>query len=347
MASRVSRSFAGNLARHFCCFLAASWLAAVLPAAGQVLTLPDGSSPDTPDLNRDHPNSARTPWTGPEVRDPDRPYYTAPPIWLPHGPCGPALPMPVVPYPGAVGPHGVWMVPHPGYGGFHGYPHRHAWVDAYRAARAERDRIEAREFNQNDMNRRKERLLTTHQEAIAAGLARLRDGDPVRAVVALTLASELDQGDPACRVHLAQARLALGQYDEAGRVLRRALHLQPKLVYVDLHLDRYFDNPERLDQYTDALGQSLNRRPTPQAATSAEPRKARGGGRDERMRTIASPPRPEAYFLLGYLEFQRGRFEAAEIAFRRVRATWPNDELTRQYLAIIAPSHPERDRFGR
>ncbi len=215
--------------------VSAAFAAHPAPAQSVPATQAPSAAPAQQKVNDLHPNTARPPWVGAPVQNPDRPNYS-PPTWFPYGPLGPALPYS---YPSGVacaGPHAFYGVP-PWSGD------RRAIVNAYRTARDEQRRDEARYFNEQDMNRRKERLLSTHAEALAAGLERLRSGDHAQAVVALTLAAELDQGDPACRMHLAQARLALRQYDEAGRVLRRALQLQPKLVYADLHLERYFDTP--------------------------------------------------------------------------------------------------------
>ena len=98
-------------------------------------------------------------------------------------------------------------------------------------------------------------------------------------------------------------------YDEAGKVLRRALQLQPNLVYIDLKLDKYYPQPGKFAECTDAL-----------AAWVREHRVGR-----------------DAYFLLGYAEFQRGNFERAYAAFRKVARVMPKDPLTRAYLEITRP----------
>jgi hypothetical protein len=181
--------------------------------------------------------------------------------------------------------------------------------DAYFAGRYdERDYARWR-WNRRDMAHRKARLLDKHAEALELGLGKLRQGDYARAVVGLTMAAKLNNGDPACRIHLAQARLALGQYEEAGKVLRRALQLQPNLVYVDLKLDEYYPQPEKFAECTDALAAWVRERPS-----SAD-----------------------VYFLLGYAEFQRGNFERAYAAFRKVARVMPKDALTLAYLEITRP----------
>jgi len=142
----------------------------------------------------------------------------------------------------------------------------------------------------------------------------LGDGEIERAIVALTLAAKLNQADPACRIHLAQARLAQGHYLEAALALRRGLQLQPKLVYADLHLAQCYRDENALNEYTDKL-----------VAWVRE-----------------NEARPEVYFLLGFLEFQRGDFDAAHAAFERVSKAMPNDDLTGEYLGITKPAAEQK-----
>jgi len=184
-----------------------------------------------------------------------------------------------------------------------------ALEEAYFAGRFDERDYARRCWNRRDMARRKARLLDKHQQALELGLGKLKQGDYARAVVGLTLAAKLNNGDPACRIHLAQTRLALGQYDAAGKVLRRALQLQANLVYVDLKLDKYYPQPGKFAECTDALAAWV---------------------KEQRVGT-------DAYFLLGYAEFQRGNFERAYAAFRKVARVMPKDPLTRAYLEITKP----------
>jgi tetratricopeptide (TPR) repeat protein len=204
----------------------------------------------------------------------------------------------------------LYGVPYGVYYRYGEYSSPHWLADTYRSLRYVERKERERRFNRKDMAERKERLLNQHEEALAAGLRRLKQGDTAQATVALTLAAKLNHGDPACRIHLAQARLAQGHYREAGLALRRALQLQPLLIYADLHLGRYYAEKGALDEHTDGLAKWVQE----------------------------NEARPEVYFLLGYLEFQRGDFEAANAAFERVREALPNDDLTREYLTITKPA---------
>lgn len=164
----------------------------------------------------------------------------------------------------------------------------------------------------DEMDQRAARLLSRHAVAVRHGVTLLKSGDYQRALIAFTHAAKLDQGDPACRIHLCQTRLALAHYAEAAQALRRALDLQPQLLYLDLHLDRAYPSPSDLPRFLDALTASLES----------------GGGTGEQ------------YFLLGYLRFQLGDFEAAHKALSAARRHLTRDERTRELLALTKPPAP-------
>ena len=183
-----------------------------------------------------------------------------------------------------------------------------------RAQRAEARAAAAEQWNERDMARRQQRLLRGHDEATEDGLMALRDGDYRRAVVALTLAAEMDEGDPACRIHLAQARVGLGHDAEAAKALHRALELQPKLVPMDLHLAQYYPRERVFTEQVDALAERVTRN----ANASAE-----------------------EYFLLGFMEFQRGRTDRAHAAFERAARGLPRDDELQVFLALTKPAKVE------
>ncbi len=195
-----------------------------------------------------------------------------------------------------------------GYSPYRSFVRDYIGVSEYERFRRQRDR------HRREMEVRKVRLLTQHEKALHAGLRRLKDGQTERAIVALTLAAKLNQADPACRIHLAQARLAQGHYLEAALALRRGLQLQPKLVYADLHLAQSYRDENALGEYTDKLAEWLRN----------------------------NEARAEVYFLLGFLEFQRGDFDAAHAGFERVKGVMPDDDLTREYLEITKPAAPRQ-----
>jgi Tfp pilus assembly protein PilF len=181
--------------------------------------------------------------------------------------------------------------------------------EAYWAGRYDERADTRHQFNVEDMEYRRQRVLSNHEKALRLGVERLKRGEYAQAVIALTLAGRLDNGDPACRIHLAQARLAQGHYAEAGKALRRGLQLQPNLVFTDLHLERYYPDDISIDAFRDRLAEHI--------------RAGRGS--------------VESMFLLGYLEFQRGQFEAASAAFSAVARAWPDDPVTESFLEITCP----------
>jgi hypothetical protein len=202
-----------------------------------------------------------------------------------------------------------------GYDGFgadrraYGRDIRRHFLDSAAAGRADERDDARRRFNQEDMTLRAHKVLSAHDRAMEQGVDELRAGRYAEAVIALTLAAELDNGDPACRIHLAQARLARGHYAEAADVLRRALQLQPKLVYIPLHLDQYYPSERDLAEQVDALRRSLTDR----------------SGADE-------------FFLLGYMRYQLGDLDDAHEAFQSADQRRPDDKLTRQFLDITKPA---------
>ncbi|MCG3127488.1 MAG: hypothetical protein CHACPFDD_02348 [Phycisphaerae bacterium] len=196
----------------------------------------------------------------------------------------------------------------PGHWGFPFFDRRDL-DDAYEAGRRHERREQAYVWNEGDMARRADKTLEHHERALRAGVALLREGRYPRAVVALTLATELNHADPASRVHLAQALLAQGHYDDAGRVLRRALQLQDRLIYMNLNLTEYYPSADALETHVAGLTRSVAERPT-----------------------------ADACFLLGFMEFQRDRFDAAHAAFVAAQKRGARDLATSAFLRITRPA---------
>ena len=184
------------------------------------------------------------------------------------------------------------------------------WRDFHRAQQDEAHFDRMRRYNEQDMNRRKERLIAAQADVMRDGLTQMQAGDYRTAIITFTLAAELNQGDPACRIHLALARVAVGQDTDAAKVLRRALELQPKLVPMPLGLEDYYPQPQDFAAHTDALA--------------------------ERLRTKVKVTADE-YLVLGFMEFQRGRLDDARLAFRQAARGRPRDTLIQSFLDITKP----------
>lgn len=185
------------------------------------------------------------------------------------------------------------------------------WREFQQAERAERRQARAERRNISAWERRKQHLLDASAQTTQEGLAQLQAGKYREAVISLTRAAEMNQGDPACRIHLAQARIALGHDADAAKALRRALELQPKLVPMVLGLEQYYPHDEDFAVQVDALAERVSGN---RSATADE------------------------YFLLGFMEFQRGWYDEAYAAFRRVARERPKDTLTRSYLDLAKPA---------
>ncbi len=263
--------------------------------------------------NERWPNQARPPWTGPSIEDPTRPGWE-------ERYRGPRF-LPDLRYDHRAEIARLYDRGYYGYArhGYHPYgPSRvYAPVDFYAAldeayvlGRVHERDYQQHRFNVEDMNRRKQRILSNHEKALNLGVTRLRDGDYARAIVALTLATELDQGDPASRIHLAQARMAQGHYEEAGQLIRRALQLQPKLTYADLHLERYYPTEATFAAVAERLSE------------------ARRAGR----------LRVDGLFLAGYVAYQQGEFDEAHESFTEVARRVRDDDATAAFLKITRPA---------
>lgn len=194
------------------------------------------------------------------------------------------------------------------YGGYGGYLPYCSPGEMYRYYEVGRE-IEERERGREEMELRAERAVAASTRQADVGKAQLSAGKYHAAVVALTVAAELNQGDPACRILLAQARLALGHYAEAGAALRRALELQPKLAYLPLGLENYYDDPALLSEQLTTLAADL---------------KTRRGSADE-------------YLTLGFFEMQIGNLPEANRAFRIALRKSPKDALLADLVSVTRP----------
>jgi tetratricopeptide (TPR) repeat protein len=190
------------------------------------------------------------------------------------------------------------------------------WSEFQRVQRAEARQARAEARNLRGWEKRKQQLLDAAGRATQEGVEHLRAGEYRDAVVSLTRAADLDQGDPACRIYLTLARVALGHDDDAAKVLRRALDLQQRLVAMTLGLERYYPHEEDFAMQVDALAQRV--------AGAAD-----AGAGD--------------YFLLGFMEFQCGWLDEAYAAFCRAERQRPKDRLIQTYLDITRPPDVKAD----
>lgn len=161
----------------------------------------------------------------------------------------------------------------------------------------------------NEDYQRTQRLYRTRDEANKAGLEAFREASYDEAADLFLLATQLDNGDPASRLYAAQALFAVGQYEQAIPLLRRAFELQPNLLYLrfDLRLD--YGHPEDLAAQLQAL----------QAVVAANPNWTGG------------------HLLLGYELLHSGQRDQAHRAFLRAVQLDPTDRLSRRFLTVSYP----------
>jgi len=188
------------------------------------------------------------------------------------------------------------------------------WRKLRRTERKEQREDRASRRNERNWQRRKLHLIGQNTQAAREGVAFMREGEYRQAVISLTRATLINEADPVSRIHLAQARVALGHDAEAARVLRRALELQPKLVPMQFDLGQYYPSDEGFHGQVDALAERLADN---KAATAEE------------------------FFLLGFMQFQRSRMDEAHAAFRRAERGLSKDEKLQLYLTLTKPATPE------
>lgn len=185
------------------------------------------------------------------------------------------------------------------------------WRALQRAARQERRAGESEARGMVEFERRGERLLSANAQANQDGVAELRAGEYREALVTFALAAELNHGDPVARLHLAQARVALGHDAAAAEALLRALELQPRLALLRLELADYYPDPDEFTDHIDALSERVTAR---HSATGDE------------------------WFLLGFFRFQAGAVEAAHTALLQARARGCRADTLVRLLEITKPA---------
>lgn len=270
--------------------------------------------------------------------------------------------LPIEPPAGWIGPS---YFPHGYYSGPSAFADSPAYVLQYaselRAWNDELRKSAARLYNYRDMQQREDKLVAQSAKALKAGVEKLRAGEYNQAIAPLTMSAKMNQGDPASRIHLAQARLARGDYVLAGKLLRRALELQPNLIYADLHLDQYYPQIGTLQKIASAMDEKVRaaeRADAEDAAVIAQIRDVDDDdnrdhhGKHEREakagdQRVASNARgdsvgPEGldanfWFARGYVAYQLGDFDNAFAAYQHVLAVRPNDSAAKTYADLTRP----------
>ncbi|MCP4251574.1 MAG: hypothetical protein GY778_31440 [bacterium] len=159
---------------------------------------------------------------------------------------------------------------------------------------------------------RAEKGLNSYVKAMRQGAEAFRSGDYGLAARQFILAARLNQGDAASRLHAVHAMTALGQYTAAVPALRRALQLQPRLVYLPLDIRSEYGAQADFQAHLDALAD---------AARTAE---------DD----------PSLWLLLGYCQFFGGQPGAAVNSLTRAGELAPDDDAVERLLEVAKLSAP-------
>ena len=159
--------------------------------------------------------------------------------------------------------------------------------------------------------------LNSYLKAMRQGSALFRGGDYAGSVRQFILAAKLNQGDAASRLHAVHAMTAVGQYTAAVPALRRAIQLQPKLVYLPLDIRSEYGSRPDFDQHLVQLDQAA--RQTEQDAG--------------------------LWLLLGYYQFFSGRMTDARASLEQADRLAPGDKAVGALLEVArlsapAPSQP-------
>jgi tetratricopeptide (TPR) repeat protein len=191
------------------------------------------------------------------------------------------------------------------------YGYRQGLQDGYRAQQ-----------NDDDTNNRTQKLLRTRDDALKAGLQAFHQGSYDQAADLFVLGGELDHGDPACRLYAAQALFAVGQYDQALPLLRRAFDLQPNLLYLRFDLRAEYGNPADMTSQVAILQTFM----------------------------MNNPDWADGYLLLGYEWLHSGQRNMAYQAFKHAVQLDPVDALSRRLLRLSYPvaaaAGPQASRTG-
>jgi len=166
---------------------------------------------------------------------------------------------------------------------------------------------------------RSKSLLAYARSQLDRGVELFHQGRFAEAADAFQISAETDQGDAVSRIYAGHALFALGRYRDAVVYIRRAMELQPRIIYLHYDMRGDYDRPEQFDTQLSALKHALD----------------------------LSPADPDRLFLLAYvLYFSDQRSEAYPI-LTRAHALNRQDELVRKMMRNAQPPDVELDAMKR
>ena len=157
-----------------------------------------------------------------------------------------------------------------------------------------------------------ERGFGAFEQAMSTGQTAFETGQYGLAARHFLLAATLNQGDPASRLAAAHAQAALGEYEPAARLVRRAFELQPRLVYLPMDIRGSYGTRADFDRHLNVLSKA------------ADKEEANGPLR----------------FLLGYYCYYSDQMERAAIEFEKAADLDPRDPLLPQLTHLSKLTAP-------
>ena len=135
------------------------------------------------------------------------------------------------------------------------YPYDPFNPSYYYGARLENERSEANAY-------RKELTLMSYEDMLTQGAVLFRAGQYGSAARLFAAAADKHQRDAGSRIHAAQALVAVGMYKSAVGYVRRAVSLQPLLLYTPINLQADYGNKADYDRHIAALVKHCDENPT-------------------------------------------------------------------------------------
>jgi tetratricopeptide (TPR) repeat protein len=157
-----------------------------------------------------------------------------------------------------------------------------------------------------------ERGLATYQQAMAAGHFEFAGGRYRAAMREFLLAASVNQGDPASRICAAHTCFALGDYETAVRLLRRAVELQPKWPYLPMDIRGAYGTRADFAKHLKALHGALER----------------------------DVGNADLWFLLGYCCYYSNQMDEAAEALGNAAKLHPEDRLFAQFADLVGLARP-------